>query len=135
MPFCPLCKTEYKPEATMCADCNVHLVEELPKEPDTSHIEFHRENWLEIARLTAKSYAEMVLEVWQQNDIRGLVQSKAGFFGMTGQMGASAFQAAGGAYSLWVHKDDVVKADELAAGILGETWDSAKLIDIENTED
>ncbi|MEO0206578.1 MAG: hypothetical protein ABIL22_07895, partial [candidate division WOR-3 bacterium] len=30
--FCPICKAEYKPGITRCADCNVELVDKLPEE-------------------------------------------------------------------------------------------------------
>jgi hypothetical protein len=30
MPFCPNCRTEYRPGFTTCADCQVNLVELLP---------------------------------------------------------------------------------------------------------
>jgi len=32
MPWCPNCKDEYRDGFTKCADCDVELVEELPKE-------------------------------------------------------------------------------------------------------
>lgn len=131
MPFCPICRTEYNPDAIRCADCNVVLVEELPENTSVTHVEFSKDNWLEIARLTSKSYAEMVLEVWRDNNVRGVVQSQAGFFGYTGQMGLTSFQPVGGVYSMWVHQDDIVDADTLAAGILGDSWQNSKTVDIE----
>jgi hypothetical protein len=32
--FCPKCRAEYKEGITVCADCNVPLVYELPPEPE-----------------------------------------------------------------------------------------------------
>ncbi|OPX98040.1 MAG: lipoprotein NlpI [Syntrophorhabdus sp. PtaB.Bin006] len=32
--FCPKCKTEYRPGYTVCADCGVGLVDQLPPDPD-----------------------------------------------------------------------------------------------------
>lgn len=32
MPWCPQCKTEYRPGVTHCADCGCPLVEQLPQE-------------------------------------------------------------------------------------------------------
>lgn len=32
--FCPKCRAEYIPGYTICADCNVPLVEQLPAEPE-----------------------------------------------------------------------------------------------------
>ena len=33
MPFCPVCKTEYREGFTTCSDCDASLVEQLPAEP------------------------------------------------------------------------------------------------------
>lgn len=33
MPFCPNCRDEYRPGFTVCTDCGVPLVAELPSEP------------------------------------------------------------------------------------------------------
>jgi len=36
--FCPICKAEYRPGFTICNDCNIQLVPELPPEsPKKSH--------------------------------------------------------------------------------------------------
>src|SRR5437764_1218876 len=34
MPFCPTCRTEYRPGTTACADCHVPLVDRLPPEEE-----------------------------------------------------------------------------------------------------
>lgn len=35
--FCPNCKAEYRPGFTLCADCHVPLVDQLPGEEEESH--------------------------------------------------------------------------------------------------
>ncbi|NJD55628.1 MAG: DUF2007 domain-containing protein [Nitrospirae bacterium] len=42
--FCPDCKAEYRPGFTMCSDCHIGLVQELPTElkEDHSGTEAHR---------------------------------------------------------------------------------------------
>jgi hypothetical protein len=36
MPWCPKCKAEYREDFTICADCKVELVDELPQEKSES---------------------------------------------------------------------------------------------------
>ena len=37
MPFCPSCKCEYVEGIIRCSDCDVDLVEKLPKEPEEGY--------------------------------------------------------------------------------------------------
>ncbi len=38
--FCPKCKSEYREGFSVCADCNVNLVSELPHEVGPEYIEY-----------------------------------------------------------------------------------------------
>jgi hypothetical protein len=40
--FCPVCKSEYREGFTLCNDCNVQLVNELPaeKETESEYVEY-----------------------------------------------------------------------------------------------
>jgi len=40
MSFCPECKAEYREGFTVCSDCRVELVSELPPEPESDYIEY-----------------------------------------------------------------------------------------------
>ncbi|MFW6134234.1 MAG: DUF2007 domain-containing protein [Elusimicrobiota bacterium] len=39
--FCPKCKAEYREGFTVCAECQVPLVEELPPEPEVEYRELY----------------------------------------------------------------------------------------------
>ena len=39
MPYCPQCREEYRTEATKCAECDVALVPELPKEAEPNWVQ------------------------------------------------------------------------------------------------
>ena len=38
--FCPQCRAEYREGFSICADCNIDLVDELPAEPQPQFVEF-----------------------------------------------------------------------------------------------
>ena len=46
MPWCPKCKNEYQDGITMCADCNIPLVDELPNDEDYKTVAFIEEEEL-----------------------------------------------------------------------------------------
>ena len=60
MPFCPQCRTEYRPGFTVCADCGVSLVDTLPEEPPPSErgaplmVVYETVEWAEAEVLKAK---------------------------------------------------------------------------------
>ena len=35
--FCPSCRAEFRPGFTMCSDCHIPLVGQLPQEPEEPH--------------------------------------------------------------------------------------------------
>lgn len=41
MPFCPQCNAEYKPEVSICSDCEVQLVPELMQTEVTEYGDWH----------------------------------------------------------------------------------------------
>jgi hypothetical protein len=129
MPFCPKCRYEYNPEVSTCPDCNERLVTTLPAEEEQSEVIY--EDWTQVARLTSPQYAEMLLEALQAKDIPIVIQSGSGHFGQIGQMGMSALAPIGGGYSVMIPLKFVPEADREATALLGEIWESARLINID----
>lgn len=129
MPFCPNCRYEYNPGVSKCPDCDVELVASLPEEPQGKVYE----RWIQLARLSSLQYTHMLEQALHEKEIPIVVQSGAGHFGVTGQMGISA-RPIGGGYSIMVPEEFVVAADSVASGMLGEEWEAAKLVDIELDE-
>jgi len=130
MLYCPKCRAEYTDVATECADCNMPLVAERPEEVEGDEEE-NRIDWVQIARLTSREYAEMLIETLRSKDIPAVILSGAGYFGHIGAMGATAVYPAGGGCSIAVPQENVAEADAEGAAIFGEAWDKARLIDIE----
>lgn len=130
MPFCPKCRYEYKRGVYKCPDCDVELVDTLPPEEKHSDEQLtdKYQDWVQVARLTATEYAEMVEEGLRAKGIPAVILSGAGHFGMTGQMGTASYRSMGGGYSLYVPREFVADACAEAEQMLGEIWDVALLI-------
>jgi len=136
MPFCPKCRYEYKEGIATCPDCDETLVASLPEETntDTPNIMEAYDDWVPLARLTSDQFGVMLVEGLRAKEIPAVIVSAAGHFGVTGQMGISAFRSVGGAFTLLVPREFVHDADQEAAVMLGEDWEKAKIVDIEGEE-
>lgn len=84
MPWCPVCKNEYKEGISRCADCNVDLVEELEKETKAVYFgerqkletmnEFLKENGVQSGNITLDE-GEQVYELFvAEPDLKKAVQ-------------------------------------------------------------
>ena len=136
MPFCPKCRYEYESRVSRCPDCEETLVSHLPpEEPDKPDLPEDFKEWVQVARLTSNQYAQLLVSAFRSSGIPVVVQGGTGHFGMTGQDGTSLFLPSGGGYSVYVPEGHVVAADIEGAGILGDIWESSKLIDIDDAED
>ena len=70
--YCPICKSEYQPGITRCPDDDAELVARL--NPETSHDDSEA-RFVPLHNLGSPVEAEMVNDIFQQNDIRSVVQS------------------------------------------------------------
>ena len=124
MPFCPKCRYEYKPEISVCPDCNEYLLSSLPeKNEEISEIDnMGYDNWVRIGRLTSQAYANMINEGLHSKNIPVIILSGTGHFGQTGQMGTSSFRPIDGGFSVMVPEEFTVDANYEAEIILGDDW-------------
>jgi hypothetical protein len=71
MPYCPLCRIEYRPEISRCRDCEVELVDSLPEEPATEEAG----DPVKLASFSNVAEAKMIQELLEDNgiatDLRG----------------------------------------------------------------
>lgn len=132
MPFCPTCRYEYSAETFKCPDCDQWLVAQLPPEEEGASDNDGPEefDWVPLALITSDLSADMLVEVLHDKDIPAVVLSGGGFFGRTGQMGLTSFNAAGVGFIVAVPKEYIEAADTEGAGILGEDWPKVRLADV-----
>jgi hypothetical protein len=61
MPYCPVCRLEYRPGFTECSDCHAELVDELPPEPGLPRAASTTD--IVVARVHGQAMAEMWVEL------------------------------------------------------------------------
>ncbi|UCD62916.1 MAG: hypothetical protein JSW34_09150 [Candidatus Zixiibacteriota bacterium] len=127
--FCPKCRYEYRPEVTTCPDCDEPLVSRIPEPSEDPTAEDDIGDWIPLARMASREYAEMIIGALNERDIPAVIHSGTGHFGQTGQMGVSSHNPIGGRYLLLVPDEYSAEADTVGMMILGEEWVKARLAD------
>jgi hypothetical protein len=69
MPYCPRCRSEYVAEMTRCAECDVELVQSLPR--DGAPPDFH---WVELCSAQSEAEGEMLRELIEARGIPVIVK-------------------------------------------------------------
>jgi putative signal transducing protein len=71
--FCPVCESEYEPGITTCPDDNSPLVERLT--PENTLRDNSEARFVSLYKLGSPTEAEMVNDIFTQNEIRSVVKS------------------------------------------------------------
>jgi len=71
--FCPVCESEYEPGITTCPDDNSQLVERLT--PENTLRDNSEARFVSLYKMGSPAEAEMVHDIFTQNDIRSVVKS------------------------------------------------------------
>lgn len=116
--FCPTCSSEYLEGLTRCSECDVDLVDELPK-PD------HSGQPLKLAHVCGAASADMIEELLKNNGVEVVLQ---------GEQTALTFPAAGTLTEVrvWVQESEIDKSKELIQAFFES---SAQAIPIDPDED
>lgn len=79
MPFCPQCRTEYRPQYTQCSDCGEWLVAVLPEASTLEEEEAGQQtiHLVKLAEFLTPVESEMLRELLQQNGIEVVVRGYA----------------------------------------------------------
>ncbi|MCP4583357.1 MAG: DUF2007 domain-containing protein [candidate division Zixibacteria bacterium] len=130
MPFCPKCRYEYRQGIETCPDCDERLVYELQKESDKakSGLEKRYDDWVHIAKFSSPIYADMVVEALKARDIPAVILQGSSL--TFGHFGTSVQGLGSGGFTLMIPREHIEEADKEAAEILGDEWESAKLVDL-----
>ena len=73
--FCPICKSEYQPGITRCPEDEVDLVAQLIPEPPPAPGDDSEARFVPLHNLGSPVEAEMVNDIFRQNNIRSVIQS------------------------------------------------------------
>jgi putative signal transducing protein len=76
--FCPTCEAEYEPGITRCPDDDTDLVERLTPE-NTVH-DSSEARFVSLHKLGSPAEAEMVNDIFAQNDIRSVIKGGSDAF-------------------------------------------------------
>jgi len=124
VPFCPNCRTEYDEGYTVCADCGAHLVDSLPKAPDSKPAPAYGDeaNRVFLVSACSRESSAMLIDMLNDSAIPAFAQPKEGSCGP--EEGSDIF----------VDRMDYESAVEIAASILGDGCIAAEKSGAEDEE-
>lgn len=69
--YCPVCRCEYREGFTVCSDCQVELVSELPPEPEAEYQEF-----VNVLSTHDQNIVAVVKSLFESNGIRCFIEGE-----------------------------------------------------------
>jgi len=115
MLYCPKCGAEYTDDETVCSDCDVDLVSELP--PDIPE-EYLDEEWIELYTFSGTLYAQMAVEMLIREGIPAYSKSTFGGAGL-GVLGGADYVGANA--SVFVLEPDLERAESIIEAMTDES--------------
>ncbi|MFQ6675289.1 MAG: DUF2007 domain-containing protein [Fidelibacterota bacterium] len=110
--FCPECQSEYQEGISVCPDCRVTLIPELPPVEPPEEI-----RWVALKELSSQVEAEMVKESLENEGIMSYL--KADF--LTTTYGIRGLSLTGSRATLYVPEDRLEEARSIVEDITGES--------------
>jgi len=119
MPFCPHCRYEYQPDATVCPDCGAELVDKLPDRAPSAGAEPPERRWKLLYNATARSAAEFLEGALKSAGIDCVVKYRGGYFGRAMAYGLGAATGVPDA-EVYVSEEQFAEAEEIRRQTVGD---------------
>ena len=117
MLYCPKCGSEYNDDVTICTDCDVDLVSEVPPEVPEEYLD---EEWVELYTFSGTLYAQMAVEMLLREGIPAYSKSLFAAAGL-GLLGGADYVGANA--SVYVLEPDFERAELIIEAMTSENPD------------
>jgi hypothetical protein len=127
VPFCPMCRYEYHPGVTVCADCGEKLVAELPRTGPKAAIR-PDDSWVSVCRIRGQVSSELAKGALDSNNIPSMLMSSA-YSALSGRLGTGPEIkiSAGDGNIMMVPREFVQEAELILEAVLGDDFDKLEI--------
>jgi hypothetical protein len=123
VPFCPVCRYEYHPGVTVCADCGEKLVSELPRSAPAAVVR-PDDTWVSVCRIRGQIRSDLAKGALDSNNIPSMIMSSA-YSALGGDPGLRSGLkiAAGDGNVMMVPREFQQEAELILEAVLGDDFD------------